>query len=245
MRTRVIKASFWTNEALASTPIAARLTFIGLWGMADDDGNGKANPALVKAAVFPLDDAITPTEVSSYLSILEAAGLIETYFAHSCTFFHVPSWERSQSPAYRRGQPIHPSAPEGVQAAHLIVQEGARSKGKERKGKGRERKGIELAPASRRDELFEAVAEACGIDWQTDLTDSARGSLNKAVAQLRGVVATPAEVRRRAALWPYDVPLTPPGLAKHWPALAEVQPVASASTRHTIALADRLEADGR
>jgi hypothetical protein len=72
----------------------------------------------------------------------------------------------------------------------------------------------------RRDELFEAVADACGIDWQNDLTKSARGSLVKAVKDLRAVGADPQEIRRRAALWPYEVTLTPSALAKHWPLLA-------------------------
>lgn len=62
-----------------------------------------------------------------------------------------------------------------------------------------------MAPASRpertqtkRDELFEAVAEVCGIDWQAGLTAAERGKINAAVAQLRAVGATPEEVRHRA-----------------------------------------------
>lgn len=72
-----------------------------------------------------------------------------------------------------------------------------------------------------RDSLFESVAEVCGIDW-TNLTKSARGSLNRAVADLRAVGATPGEVVRRAANYRQhfrDAPLTPPALAKHWPML--------------------------
>jgi hypothetical protein len=74
-------------------------------------------------------------------------------------------------------------------------------------------------PARRRDPLFEAVAEVCDLDW-TALTTAARGSLNRAVKDLREVRASPAEVRARAARWPFDVTLTPPGLAKHWTRVA-------------------------
>jgi len=74
-----------------------------------------------------------------------------------------------------------------------------------------------LAPR-KRDAMFEAVCEACGIDWG-ELTDTARGSLNKAVAQIRAVCQDPDEVARRARNWPYETPLTPPSLAKHWPNL--------------------------
>lgn len=77
-----------------------------------------------------------------------------------------------------------------------------------------------------RDELFEAVAEACDIDWH-DLTKSARGQLNRAVRELRAVDATPAEVHRRAAeyLRRWAVDLTPTALAKHWPRLGTPAPV--------------------
>lgn len=86
---------------------------------------------------------------------------------------------------------------------------------------------VSTAPAStkpnanghRRDELFESVADACGID-RDDLTRSARGAINAAVRDLRAVGALPLEVRRRAARWPYDATLTPSALAKHWPQLA-------------------------
>jgi hypothetical protein len=71
----------------------------------------------------------------------------------------------------------------------------------------------------RRDELFEAVADACGIDWANDLTKSARGSLVKAVKDLRAVGADPQEVRHRAGRWKYAATLTPSALAKHWPQL--------------------------
>lgn len=94
-----------------------------------------------------------------------------------------------------------------------------------------------------RDELFEAVAEVCGIDWH-DLTDSARGSLNKAVAQLRGTHAEPDEVRRRARNWPAlfdpDTTLTPSALAKHWPALTTARSAPGKSSK-LLALAERLE----
>jgi hypothetical protein len=85
-----------------------------------------------------------------------------------------------------------------------------------------------LAPASGakaerpRDELWDAVVEACG--WGADqITDAARGSLNGALKQLRAVEATPGQVKLRARRYRErfrDAALTPPALAKHWAALA-------------------------
>ena len=77
---------------------------------------------------------------------------------------------------------------------------------------------------AKKDELFEAVAEACGIDWGK-LTSSGRGPLNKAVKELRDIGVTADDVGGRAAAYKKQYPdaaLTPMALTKHWAALAPV-----------------------
>lgn len=78
------------------------------------------------------------------------------------------------------------------------------------------------ASAKKKDELFEAVARACGIDW-TNLTPSGRGPLNKAVKELKQVNATVEQVEARAAAFKKQYPdatLTPMALTKHWASFA-------------------------
>ena len=80
-------------------------------------------------------------------------------------------------------------------------------------------------PAKKKDELFEAVAEACGIDWRT-LTQSGRGPLNRAVKELRDIGVTADQVGGRAAAYKKQYPdaaLTPMALTKHWAALAPLK----------------------
>ena len=75
--------------------------------------------------------------------------------------------------------------------------------------------------SKKKDELFEAVAVACGIDWRT-LTQSGRGPLNRAVKELRDIGVTADQVGGRAAAYKKqypDAPLTPMALTKHWAAL--------------------------
>ena len=55
-RIRTIKPEFWTDEDMAALDPYTRLLAIGLLNYADDEGYFNANPALVKAAVFPLDE---------------------------------------------------------------------------------------------------------------------------------------------------------------------------------------------
>lgn len=78
--------------------------------------------------------------------------------------------------------------------------------------------------APKRDELFEAVAEGCGIDW-TQLTRTGRGQLNAATSELRDIGVKPEQVGGKAAayrkMYP-EAPLTPNALVKHWASLTAV-----------------------
>lgn len=81
----------------------------------------------------------------------------------------------------------------------------------------------ETPKARKRDLLFENVATACGIEWDK-LTPSARGSLNKAVSEIRAAGGEPQDVEGRALEYKRrfsQAPLTPPALAKHWPGLGQ------------------------
>jgi DNA-binding transcriptional ArsR family regulator len=81
-----------------------------------------------------------------------------------------------------------------------------------------------LAATPKKDLLFEAVAEACGIRLDA-LTRSARGQLNAATKELRDIGATPEQVAGKAKAWrkQYEgATLTPTALTKHWAALEDV-----------------------
>lgn len=78
-----------------------------------------------------------------------------------------------------------------------------------------------------RNELFDAVAEVCGMPT-VGLTKSEAGRIAAGVKQLREVNATPDEIRVRAgryrATWP-KVSLTPQSLASHWSDFAAAGPM--------------------
>lgn len=89
--------------------------------------------------------------------------------------------------------------------------------------------------SGKKDELFEAVAEACGIDWRT-LTQSGRGPLNRAVKELKEIGVTADQVGGRAAAYKKQYPdaaLTPMALAKHWASLAPAKTAARKSIWET------------
>lgn len=97
-RIRSIKPEAFSSETLAGCSVHARWTFAGLWCYVDDDGRGRSNAGLVKAAVWPLDDDITPAEVGQFLSELEAARVICRYEVDGKSYLHVVNFPEHQHP---------------------------------------------------------------------------------------------------------------------------------------------------
>lgn len=124
-----------------------------------------------------------------------------------------PDAERPQSASDAEPMRSHSGCSANASPAH------ARGNAEERRGEEKNLGGKPREP----DLLFEAVAEACGIDWRSGLTKSGRGPLVKAVADLRDVGASPEDVAARSGEYRrrfVDAALTPSALAKHWPSLA-------------------------
>lgn len=95
-RIRTIKPDFFLSEDIAALPRDVRLTFIGLWTYVDDYGHENANPALVKAAVWPLDDDITSRDVGDHLSQLEANGQVAFYEVDGRRYLAIVNWSKHQ-----------------------------------------------------------------------------------------------------------------------------------------------------
>ena len=97
-RIRSIKPEFFTSEVVASQPISARLTFVGLWTHCDDNGVAVDNPKLIAAAIWPLEDDPRETlrRVSGDLQSLSTAGLIQRYETNGKQYLFVRSWDEHQ-----------------------------------------------------------------------------------------------------------------------------------------------------
>jgi len=109
-RIRSIKPDTFTSETLASVPIEARWTFAGLWTYVDDEGRGKADARLIKAALYPLDDIITAATVSAHVDHLERAGVVCRYSVEGRTWLHVVNFQEHQHPNRPQGSKL-PACP--------------------------------------------------------------------------------------------------------------------------------------
>jgi hypothetical protein len=94
-RIRSIKPEFFSSLTIASLPLTARLTFIGLWTHVDDEGRCVDEARLVKAAVWPLDDR-TAADVESDLRVLSESSLILRYRVGERSYLTVLGWGEHQ-----------------------------------------------------------------------------------------------------------------------------------------------------
>src|SRR4051794_40691065 len=94
-RIRSIKPEVFSSLTIASLPLTARLTFIGLWTHVDDEGRCVDEARLVKAAVWPLDDR-TAADVESDLRVLSESSLILRYRVGERSYLTVLGWGEHQ-----------------------------------------------------------------------------------------------------------------------------------------------------
>lgn len=129
MKIRTIKPEFWVDEKLSRLPIPARLMFIGLWNLADDNGVFRSNSAFVKSQIFPYDTAIRVNEVDKWLSALVEARMIEPFSYEGESFSRIRTFRSHQKvdPRYKNelisreivdNILLHSGAPLGPHRAH-------------------------------------------------------------------------------------------------------------------------------
>jgi hypothetical protein len=157
-RIRSIKPEFFTSLTIADLTLSARLTFIGLWTYVDDNGVGPADPRLIRAAVWPLEEAPDILQrTREDLQSLQTARLITLYEASGRPLVAISHWEEHQKVSHpRKPRFIRPEdlpqppnqgsfgSPEGLQSSPEDVQSSPETLRPEQGAGSREQgKGIE------------------------------------------------------------------------------------------------------
>ena len=91
-RRRMIDPNFWGSEDVSRLPIFSRLLLIGMISNADDEGRGRANPAYLRAIVFPYDD-IPTREISSALADITKWIHVKVYTVDGQTYYSLTKWK--------------------------------------------------------------------------------------------------------------------------------------------------------
>lgn len=95
-RIRSVKPEMRRSLTVSSWPIPVRWTFVGLLGYLDDEGRALDDLRLVKAELYPLDDAVTTRRVDQHLGTLAEQGPLCRYEVAGQRYLHVTSWHEHQ-----------------------------------------------------------------------------------------------------------------------------------------------------
>ena len=94
-RIRSIKPEFPQSESMGNVSRDARLLFIELWTICDDEGRTRAASRMLASLLFPYDDDAAKL-IDGWLMELEREGCIVRYVIDGATYLQVCNWLNHQ-----------------------------------------------------------------------------------------------------------------------------------------------------
>lgn len=212
-RIRTIKPEFPQSESMGRVSRDARLLFVELWTICDDEGRTRAASRMLASLLFPYDDD-APRLIDGWLAELEAEGCIVRYHVEGATYLQVCNWlshqkidkpSRSKLPQFDESSRIL-SKP--LEASSLDQGPRTRDQGPGTKDQGGDRVAPAAAvatckkPAKDKPEVaigsatFEAYATAYRKRYSTDPVRNAKvNALLKQLVDRLGAEAAPEVAR--------------------------------------------------
>ncbi|GAA0805752.1 hypothetical protein [Cupriavidus gilardii] len=90
-RIRTIKPEFPQSESMGNVSRDARLCFIQMWTLADDEGRLRGNSRMLASLLFPYDDDAKDL-IDDWLVELEHEGCIVRYVVDGATYIEIRNW---------------------------------------------------------------------------------------------------------------------------------------------------------
>lgn len=94
-RIRTIKPEFPQSETVGNLSRDARLLFIQLWTIVDDEGRARAASRMLASLLYPYDDD-APSLMDGWLAELQRAGCIRRYVVEGSQYLDLPTWLKHQ-----------------------------------------------------------------------------------------------------------------------------------------------------
>lgn len=94
-RIRTIKPEFPQSESMGRVSRDARLLFVQLWTICDDEGRARGNSRLLASLLYPYDSD-APALMDGWLAELEAIEAIRRYCIEGDTYLEVCKWLKHQ-----------------------------------------------------------------------------------------------------------------------------------------------------
>jgi len=138
----MIHPDIWESEDFSKLSSLAKLVFIGMFSLADDEGKGRAKPVYLKSIIFPYDDGMRIIDIEKALSEI-GHNMSVTFYAHDGNAYYMmdnwSKWQRVDKP-----QPSKIPNPCTVENGSGMILESVENGSGLREVKGREEKEEEI-----------------------------------------------------------------------------------------------------
>ncbi len=119
MPNRMLKDCILTSERISKLTWFERVVYDDLIVYLDDYGRGDARPAILRAALFPLNENVTKKAIADALNRLATLGLVALYEVDGRPFLALQNWEKHQQ--IRSKFSKFPEPPSDNGCYHLIA----------------------------------------------------------------------------------------------------------------------------
>ena len=123
MRIRTVKPEFFSDPIMCSLDPMSRLTFIGLWIMADDYGRLLDAPKTIAGELFPFDESVTSQTINEILENLANLSRIIRYSSNGCSVLFIVNWDKHQKIAHPTASKLPAPPLEDITAGEDTFQE--------------------------------------------------------------------------------------------------------------------------
>nr|DAL53607.1 MAG TPA_asm: replisome organizer [Bacteriophage sp.] len=95
-RKRMIDPGIWQSEDFSKLSTLAKLVFIGLFSLADDEGRGRSNPVYLKSTLFPYEEGIRSADIDKTLSEISSNMSVIFYTCDGSSYYSLYNWNTWQ-----------------------------------------------------------------------------------------------------------------------------------------------------
>lgn len=91
-RKRMIDPNIWQSEDFGRLSLLAKIVFIGLFSLADDEGRGRANPVYLKSNLFPYEESMRSADITKTLVEISSNMSVIFYSCDGSDYYSLYNW---------------------------------------------------------------------------------------------------------------------------------------------------------
>ena len=158
-RKRMIDPNIWQSEDFSKLTTLAKLVFIGLFSLADDEGRGRANPTYIKSTLFPYEEGVRSADIDKTLSEISSNMSVIFYSCDGNSYYSLYNWNKWQKIDKPRDSELPAFEEDDEQIQRLFVEGSSNDSRRVSHNKNKNR--IRIEKEDKREKVKETYCSIC------------------------------------------------------------------------------------